>query len=66
MILETSPMVEMKCLCGGKYMLVPDDEVTELPPSFTARYFHCKTCDGYDWLTPEEFGVDTWDEVFLT
>jgi hypothetical protein len=52
----------IKCLCGGEYTRVPDSDVEDLPPSFTARRFHCDACGGSDWVTPDDLGYDEWPD----
>ena len=54
---------KVPCPCGGVYLLVPDEEITEIPPDFTSKPFHCNTCGYNEWLTPDSFDLDSWDEV---
>ena len=51
-----------KCLCGGDYHRVPDEEVDEMPPAFIARRYHCNDCNGDDWVLPEDLGLDDWPD----
>lgn len=53
-------MLPFNCACGGPYTLIPDEEVTDLPPTMQARKFHCADCLADDWLTPWDIGLDEW------
>jgi hypothetical protein len=54
--------MSFKCLCGNEYTLVPDEETVGMPPSFTARQFHCKICGAYDWLEAYDLELEDWPE----
>lgn len=56
-------MEPIKCLCGSSYTLVPDDEITGVPPSYMARQYYCPACNLYEWLEPYDFGALSWDEL---
>lgn len=54
--------MQYKCPCGNPYTPLPDEEATDLPPTMTARLFHCPTCGGLDWCEAEDFGLEDWPE----
>ncbi len=55
-------MIPLKCTCGGTYYLVPDEDAATMPPSFTAKLFHCSNCDATDWQEAEFFNLEDWPE----
>ena len=53
----------LKCLnCNREAILVPDEDVDEMPPTMTARQMLCDKC-GKEWVEPEYFNLDGWYEL---
>ncbi len=55
--------MQYKCPCGNPYTPLPDEEATDLPPTMSARLFHCPVCGGLDWCEAEDFGLEDWPEA---
>lgn len=45
------------------YTELPDEEADTLPPSFTAKLLYCGTCEGKDWVEPDDMGLDAWSDL---
>ena len=56
-------MEQLTCLCGTPYKLIPDEEITGIPPSYMARQFYCESCGVYEWLEPYDLGGLSWEDI---